>query len=141
MYKWQPSLNKNQAHGNDVRPVERKQNCTLSEKEAWIARKIIRDAGNKIKKTNAKNQRCAQDYCKVQTAGNHLISQKDHITDSAAVLDTPSTTIQGTMEPNLAHKLLLWRKEQRSAEKSQLMKLTGCWVVQDLTKKTLRAKL
>ena len=33
-YKWQPSLNKIHVHGNDVRPVERKQNCAFSEKWA-----------------------------------------------------------------------------------------------------------
>ena len=49
VYKWQPSLNQNQAHGNDIRPVERKQNYALSEKRAWIAHKIINNAGNKIK--------------------------------------------------------------------------------------------
>ena len=35
-YKWQPSLNKIHAHGNDIRPVKRKQNCTFSEKWASI---------------------------------------------------------------------------------------------------------
>ena len=44
VYKWQPSLNQNHAHGNKVRPVEKKQNCALSEKGAWIARKNIKDA-------------------------------------------------------------------------------------------------
>ena len=106
-------------HGNDVRPIERKQNCTLSEKGVWTACKTIKSAGNKIKKTNAKNQRHFQNYCKIQTAGNHLISHKDHSKDPAAVLDMPSATIQGMMEPNLLHTLLLWRKEQCSAEKSQ----------------------
>ena len=33
-YKWQSSLNKIHAHGNDVRPVKRKENCTFSEKLA-----------------------------------------------------------------------------------------------------------
>ena len=47
IYKWQPSLNKNHAHGNDVRQVKKKQNCTLSGKGAWIAREIFKDAGNK----------------------------------------------------------------------------------------------
>ena len=68
-YKWQPSLNKNHAHGNDVRPVERKRNYALSEKGAWVAREIIKDADNK-EKNNAKNQRPAQDYHKIQTAGS-----------------------------------------------------------------------
>ena len=49
-------------------PVERKQNCALSEKGTWIAREIIKDAGNK-EKHKLKNQRRAQDYHKNQTAG------------------------------------------------------------------------
>ena len=38
------------------------------------------------------------------------ICHKDLIPDPAAVLDMPSTTKQGILEPKLAHKLLLWRK-------------------------------
>ena len=79
--------------------------------------------------------RCVQNYFKIQMAGSHLISHKDHITDLAVVLDTSSTTIEGMMEPNLVHKLFLCRKEQCSTEKSQLMKLTGFWAAQALTKK------
>ena len=50
-------LNKNHAHGNDVRPVERKQSCGLLEKGAWIASEIIKDAGNKIKKKIKQTQK------------------------------------------------------------------------------------
>ena len=64
-----------------------------------------------------------------------MISHEDHITDPAAVLDTPSTTIQGMIKPNLMHKLVLWRKEHCSAEKSHLIKLTGFWAAKALTKK------
>ena len=52
--KWQPSLNKNHTHGYDIRPVERKQNCLLSEKGVWIAHEIIKVAGNKEKKKTSK---------------------------------------------------------------------------------------
>ena len=55
--KWQPSLNKSHTHGNDIRPVERKQNCLLSEKGVWIAHEIIKVAGNKEKKKNKQKNR------------------------------------------------------------------------------------
>ena len=48
--KWQPSLNKSHTHGNDIKPVERKQNYLLLEKGVWIAHEIIKDACNKGKK-------------------------------------------------------------------------------------------
>ena len=38
------------------RKASRKQNWALSEKEAWIAREIIKDAGNKEKKQTQKNR-------------------------------------------------------------------------------------
>ena len=105
--------------------------------------KLSKGAGNKMEKqnktkqTNTKNQRRVQDYCKIQTAGRRLIRHKDHITDAEAVLDTPLTTMERMMEPNLAHKLFLWRKEQCSTEKSQFTKLTCFWVAQALTKKEI----
>ena len=49
-------IKQNHAHGNDVRLVERKQNCTLSEKRVWIAREIIKDPGNKKKKQTQKTR-------------------------------------------------------------------------------------
>ena len=55
-YKWQPSLNRIHAHGNDVRPVERKQNYAFSEKWLWILLEIIKDAGNMEK--NKKPEAC-----------------------------------------------------------------------------------
>ena len=67
-YKWQPSLNKNHMHGNDVRPVESK--ITYSEKVARIACKLIKDVGNKEEKTNTTNQRRAQNYHKIQMVGS-----------------------------------------------------------------------
>ena len=39
-------INKSHAHDNDVKTVENKQNCALSEKGTWIARENIEDAGN-----------------------------------------------------------------------------------------------
>ena len=51
-------INKIHAHGNDVRPVERKQNCAFSEKWAWIAREIIKDVGNKEKNKRKKPEAC-----------------------------------------------------------------------------------
>ena len=42
-------INKNHVHGNDVRSVRRKQNCTLSEKVTWIVHEIIKNAGYKEK--------------------------------------------------------------------------------------------
>ena len=68
------------------------------------------------KKTSAKNQRHAQDCCKIQAAGSHFISHKNHITDPAAVLDTPSTTIQGMMQPNLVQTSFT---EKRKVQKSK----------------------
>ena len=41
-------------HGIDARPVKRNENCALSEKGTLIICKIIKDAGNKEKKTNVK---------------------------------------------------------------------------------------
>ena len=55
-YKWQPSLNKNYMHGNDVRTVESK--ITHSEKVTQIACKLIKDVGNKEEKTNKKTEVC-----------------------------------------------------------------------------------
>ena len=66
-HKWQQSLNKIHAHGNNVKSVKRKQICTFSDKWEWIVREIIKDAGNKEKK-NAKSLSHAQDYHKTQTA-------------------------------------------------------------------------
>ena len=43
-------INKTHAHGSDVRPVGRKQNCTLSEKRASNMYEIIKNVGNKKKK-------------------------------------------------------------------------------------------
>ena len=57
-YKWKPLLNKIHVHGNDIRPVERKQNCTFSEKWAWIACGIIKDASNKEKNKCKKPEAC-----------------------------------------------------------------------------------
>ena len=54
-----------------------------------------------IRKKTTKNQRHVQDQYKIQTAGSHLISHKDHIADPAAVPGTPSTTIQGMMESHI----------------------------------------
>ena len=65
-YKRQPSLNKNHVQTDDVRPVKSKQNCALSEK-GWIARKIIKNTGNKKEKAKAKNQMRTLDYRKIQT--------------------------------------------------------------------------
>ena len=45
-YKWQPSLNKIHTHGNDIRPVKKKQNCAFSEKWVRIAPKTINDTDN-----------------------------------------------------------------------------------------------
>ena len=59
-------------HEDDVRPVEKRQDCALSEKGAWIAREIIKDAGNKKKKAKAKNQRSDQGYHKIQTAESQI---------------------------------------------------------------------
>ena len=53
-------------------------------------------------------------------AESQKICHKDYITDLQAPLDNPSTTIQSMMEPNPAHKLLLWRKEQCSIGKVDL---------------------
>ena len=66
-YKRQASLNKNHAHGNDVRPVERKQNCALSEKGPELRSKLSEMLAIK-KNTNAKNQRRAKDDHKIQSA-------------------------------------------------------------------------
>ena len=72
------------------------------------------------KKQMEKKQRHAQDYCKIQMAESQKICHKDYITDLEAPLENPSTTIQSMMEPNPAHKLLLWRKEQCSIGKVDL---------------------
>ena len=43
-------INKTHAHGSDVRPVGRKQNCTLSEKRSSNMYEIVKNVGNKKKK-------------------------------------------------------------------------------------------
>ena len=62
-------INKNHVHGNDVRPVERKQNCELSEKGRELRAKLSKMLTIR-KKTNAANQRRVQDYRKIQKDGS-----------------------------------------------------------------------
>ena len=57
-------------------------------------RKIIKDAGKKEKKSNARNQMGAEEYHKIKTTGSQHICHNNNITDIAAVLDNPSTTTQ-----------------------------------------------
>ena len=49
-------INKTHAHGSDVRPVGRKQNCTLSEKRASNMYEIIKNVGNKKKNKRNKSE-------------------------------------------------------------------------------------
>ena len=53
-------INKNQTHGNDLKLVERKQDCALSEKERELHAKLSRMLKIR-KKRNAANQKRVQD--------------------------------------------------------------------------------
>ena len=73
-----------------------------------IIRKII------IKKINKKKTTVKSKQLEV------IWASRDQISDPAAVLHTSSATIPGMMELNLAHRLLLWRREQCSAGRVNL---------------------